>query len=88
MSDVDRLTLLQLARDTLRLAITLEHRCPECSAPIDWPAPQLPAVVRELRAVLTEIDAIPGSGEVSDLDRLADRVTDDLEARRKRRTTG
>lgn len=82
--DTDRLSLLRVARDLLAEALTAEQECPNCGAHIDVKAADLPQVSRELRAVLAEIDKIPGSGEVSDLDRLAD----DLEERRRRRQTG
>jgi hypothetical protein len=69
----DRLSLLQHARDRL----VAELATAEGAAAA--------AVSRELRALLNEIDAIPTSGEVSDLDRLADSVSDDLADRRRRR---
>jgi hypothetical protein len=48
----------------------------------------LVAVLKELRTVVAELDALPGSGEVSELDRLADGVADDLATRRKTRIAG
>jgi hypothetical protein len=71
---VDRLALLEHSRDKLFAAM----EDPELK-PAD-----LAALSRELRAVLLEIEKIPGSGEVTPLDRLAD----DLEERRRRRQTG
>lgn len=85
MTDIDRLTLLRLARDTLVAKIEAgedDTTCRKCGGPI---ATSLPALVRELRATLVEIDAMPGADEVSELDRLASRVTDDLADRRARR---
>lgn len=87
MSTVDRskLELLEQARDLLVEAMTADFTCPACEARIDVPAPMLPAVVRELRNTLTEIDRIPGSGEVSALDELADGLAIDLDAERRKR---
>lgn len=85
VTDVDRITLLRLARDTLVTKIEAgedDTMCRKCGGPI---ATSLPALVRELRATLVEIDAMPGAGEVTDLDRLAGRVADDLADRRARR---
>ena len=81
MTDTDRLSLLRDARDRLVDAMNGELTCRQCSRGVD---PPLAGVVRELRAVLQEIDKIPGSGEVTPLDRLAD----DLEERRRKRQTG
>jgi hypothetical protein len=85
VADVDRLSLLILARDTIVSALSESMTCPSCDAVLDVPGNGLPALVRELRAVLAEIEAMPGSGEVSELDGLADGITDDLAARRARR---
>lgn len=85
MTDVDRLSLLQLARDTLVAKIEAgedDTICRKCGGPITT---SLPSLVRELRATLAEIDSMPGAGEVSELDRLASRVADDLADRRARR---
>lgn len=78
----DRLSLLRDARDRLVEAMNGELTCRQCARGVD---PPLASVIRELRAVLLEIDKIPGSGEVSDLDRLADGILTDLDAERKRR---
>ena len=80
----DRLALLETARDLLAEALTAEQECPNCGAHIDVKTADLPQVSRELRAVLLDIDKIPGSGEVTPLDKLAD----DLAERRRRRQTG
>jgi hypothetical protein len=91
MSDIgqasDRLNLLREARDALLVEIRGEHEalCRKCGGDI---TSSLPALVRELRATLTEIDKIPGSGEVSDLDRLANGLVADLDAHRRNRTAG
>lgn len=81
MTDTDRLSLLRDARDRLVDAMNGDLVCRQCSRGVD---PPLAGVIRELRAVLLEIDKIPGSGEVTPLDRLAD----DLEERRRKRQTG
>lgn len=84
--DATRLDLLVEARDKLVDQIRADHTedlCRKCGGNLTSP---LPALVRELRAVLTEIEKIPGSGEVNELDRLVDGIADDLAARRKRRT--
>lgn len=70
----DRLILLQASRDLLVDALNSSDVRPG----------ELAQLSRELRAVLLEIDKIPGSGEVTPLDKLAD----DLEERRRRRKTG
>lgn len=70
----DRLILLQASRDLLVDALNSEDVKPG----------ELAQLSRELRAVLADIDKIPGSGEVTPLDKLAD----DLEERRRRRKTG
>jgi hypothetical protein len=70
----DRLILLQASRDLLVDALNSEDVKPV----------ELAQLSRELRAVLADIDKIPGSGEVTPLDKLAD----DLEERRRRRKTG
>lgn len=85
MTDVDRLTLLKLGRDALVAKIEgsdTPDLCRKCGGEITSP---LPALVRELRATLVDIDKMPGAGEVTDLDRLAGRVADDLADRRARR---
>lgn len=85
MTDVDRLTLLEMARDTLVAQIedsASPTTCRKCGGDI---TSSLPSLVRELRATLAEIDKMPGAGEVSDLDRLATSVADDLADRRARR---
>ncbi len=81
----DRLTLLREARDRLLAAMNGELTCRQCARGVD---PPLAGVVRELRAVLLEIDKIPGSGEVSDLDRLADGIVADLDAQRRKHKAG
>lgn len=86
--DTDRLSLLRAARDLLAEALTTGHECPACGAQLDVGSAELPQVSRELRAVLAEIDKIPGSGEVSELDRLADGIVADLDDHRRRRTSG
>jgi hypothetical protein len=78
----DRLSLLRDARDRLVEAMNGELTCRQCARGVD---PPIASVIRELRAVLLEIDKIPGSGEVSDLDRLADGILTDLDEERKRR---
>jgi hypothetical protein len=80
VSATDRLTVLLAARDRLIDAMSGDLACRVCAKGVD---PPLAGVVRELRAVLLEIDQIPGSGEVTDLDRLADGVQDELAARRR-----
>lgn len=88
MTDTDRLSLLRTARDLLTVAMGQEIECPNCGAHVEVPGRALSSTVRELRAVLMEIEMIPGSSEETDLDRLADGITDDLAVRRQRRTTG
>jgi hypothetical protein len=83
--DSDRLGLLRGARDRLVEAMNGDLNCRSCGRGVD---PPLAGVIRELRAVLAEIDGIPGSGEVTPLDDLAGGITDDLAARRARRETG
>lgn len=85
MVDVDRLSLLIVARDTIVSALSQSMTCPSCEAVLDVPGNGLASLVRELRAVLAEIEAMPGSGEVTELDHLADGITDDLAARRRAR---
>lgn len=77
----DRLSILIDARDRLITAMNGELTCRQCARGVD---PPLAGVIRELRAVLLEIEKIPGSGEVTPLDRLAD----ELEERRRKRTAG
>lgn len=77
----DRLSILVEARDRLVAAMNGELTCRQCARGVD---PPLAGVIRELRAVLLEIEKIPGSGEVTPLDRLAD----ELEERRRKRTAG
>lgn len=72
----DRLSLLIEARERL----ISELRLAEGAA--------VAALSRELRAVLIEIDQIPGSGEVTPLDNLAGGIADDLAARRAKREAG
>lgn len=43
------------------------------------------ALGKELRAVMAEIDSLPGGREVSELDRIADGVAIDLAAERRQR---
>jgi hypothetical protein len=76
LTGTDRLSLLIEARDRL----VDELRLVEGAA--------VATVSRELRAVLTEIDQIPGSGEVTPLDTLAGGIADDLAARRTAREAG
>lgn len=85
MADVDRLSLLIVARDTIVSALSQSMTCPSCEAVLDVPGSGLPGLVRELRAVLAEIEAMPGAGEVTPLDDLAGGIADDLAARRARR---
>jgi hypothetical protein len=73
---MDRLSLLREARDR----IVDELRTAEGATAA--------ALSRELRALLLEIDQIPGSGEVTSLDVLADGITDELAQRRKDRLAG
>ncbi len=82
MSDTDRLSLLVEARDRLVLALKAELTCRVCAKGVD---PPLAGVVRELRAVLLEIDQMPGSGEVTPLDNLAGGIADELAALRAAR---
>lgn len=88
MADVDRLSLLILARDTLVSALAGSMTCPNCEAQLDIPGDGLPGLVRELRAVLAEIEKMPGAGEVSELDHLADGIADEVAARRRAREAG
>jgi hypothetical protein len=83
--DTDRLSLLVEARDRLVLAMNAELSCRVCAKGVD---PPLAGVVRELRAVLLEIDQMPGSGEVMPLDNLAGGIADDLAKRRAAREAG
>jgi hypothetical protein len=83
--DSDRLSVLQEARDRLIAAMNGDLTCRQCARGVD---PPLAGVIRELRAVLAEIEKIPGSGEVTPLDHLADGITDDLAARRAKREAG
>lgn len=83
--DTDRLSLLRAARDRLVEAMSGDLACRVCGKGVD---PPLAGVVRELRAVLTEIDKVPGSGEVSNLDLIADGIVADLDAQRRKRATG
>jgi hypothetical protein len=46
------------------------------------------AIAKELRAVIAELDALPVAKEVSELDRNAARVADELAAARARRESG
>jgi hypothetical protein len=81
-SSTDRLELLRVARDRLVAAVTGELTCRQCARGVD---PPLASVVRELRAVLDEIDRIPGSSEVTPLDRIADGILVDLDQHRRGR---
>ena len=83
--DTDRLELLREARDRLVAAMNGELICRQCERGVD---PPLAGVIRELRAVLAEIEKIPGSSEVTPLDQLADGISDDREKRRRRRSAG
>ena len=74
MTDIDRLILLQASRDLLVDALNRADVKPT----------ELAQLSRELRAVLMELDKIPGSGEVTPLDQLAD----DLAERRRKREAG
>jgi hypothetical protein len=85
LADTDRLPLLIEARDKLRAAMNADLTCRACAKGVD---PPLAGVVRELRAVLLEIDQMPGSGEVTPLDELAGGIADDLAARRAAREAG
>lgn len=75
MTDVDRLSLLEISRDRLVEAITGELTCRLCARGVD---PPLAGAVRELRAVLSEIEALSGPQEESEIERLRD----DLAAKR------
>lgn len=86
--DATRLSLLVEARDKLVDQIRADHTedlCRKCGGQLTSP---LPALVRELRAVLLEIEKTPGSGEVTPLDQLADGIIGDLDERRRRRAAG
>jgi len=86
--DTIRLDLLVEARDKLVDQIRADHTedlCRKCGGQLTSP---LPALVRELRAVLLEIEKIPGSSEVTPLDQLADGIIGDLDERRRRRAAG
>lgn len=49
----------------------------------------VPAIAKELRAVLLEIDKLPGGEEKSELDRIAESIpADELAQRRTRRKPG
>lgn len=85
IADDSRLALLVAARDRLVEAMSGDLVCRACSRGVD---PPLAGVIRELRAVLTEIDMIPGSGEVSPLDILASGIVSDLAEHRRKRATG
>lgn len=78
----DRLYLLRAARDRLVAAMNGELTCRSCSRGVD---PPLAGVVRELRAVLEAIDAIPGSSEVTPLDLIASGIVADLDKHRRER---
>jgi hypothetical protein len=83
--DTIRLDLLVEARDKLVEQIRAdqtEELCRKCGGSLTSP---LPALVRELRATLIEIEKIPGSSEVTPLDHLADGIIGDLDERRRRR---
>src|SRR5262249_28901786 len=77
MRDPDRLSALVGARDGVMGGMGGELPCRVCAKGV---APPLAGLIRELRAVLMEIDQIPGSGEVTPLDLLADKVQGDLAA--------
>lgn len=86
--DTIRLDLLVEARDKLIEQIRADHTedlCRKCGGQLTSP---LPALVRELRATLIEIEKIPGSSEVTPLDQLADGIIGDLDERRRRRAAG
>lgn len=86
--DTIRLDLLVEARDKLIEQIRADHTedlCRKCGGQLASP---LPALVRELRATLIEIEKIPGSSEVTPLDQLADGIIGDLDERRRRRAAG
>lgn len=85
MADSDRLTVLRDARDRLVSAMNGELTCRQCARGVD---PPLAGVVRELRAVLAEIESMPGASEVTPLDGIADGITDDLAERRRKRPAG
>lgn len=71
MADVDRLSLLEAARDQLVNAMNGELTCRACARGVD---PPLAGVVRELRAVLAEIDALAVPEGKSEIERLRDEV--------------
>lgn len=85
LSGVDRLSVLRKARDLLISSMSDVRPCGSCGHDMEFPALALPQVVRELRAVLSEIDSIDDSGEVSGLDQRAAQVADELAAARDRR---
>lgn len=85
MTESDRLSVLRHARDRLVAAMNGELTCRACARGVD---PPLAGVIRELRAVLAEIESMPGASEVTPLDGIADGITDDLEQRRRRRSAG
>lgn len=83
MTDVDRLSLLEMARDALVDKIEAdegETLCRKCGGALTSP---LPSLVRELRATLVEIDKMPGAGEVTELDVLTAGLDDELARRRQ-----
>lgn len=73
----DRLETLREARDRLIAAMNGELTCRQCERGVD---PPLAGVIRELRAVLAEIDGLDVNEEVS----LAHELRDDLAAKRAR----
>lgn len=85
MANDERLTQLRAARDRLIEAMNGELICRACARGVD---PPLPSVIRELRAVLTEIDQVPGSGEVTPLDLLADGIVASLADHKRKRASG
>jgi len=72
-----RLALLRDARDRLVAAMNGELTCRQCARGVD---PPLAGVIRELRAVLTEIEGL----DVTEEESLSDVLRDELAAKRAR----
>lgn len=83
----DRRRTLEALRDRLAAEaddVTWEKHKRECRCVCGMgDGRTLVAIVKELRAVEAELDKLPGSGEVSELDRLADGVVADLDKHRR-----
>lgn len=84
----DRRRTLEALRDRLAAEaddVTWEKHKRECTCVCGMgDGRTLVAIVKEIRATEAELDKLPGSGEVSDLDRLADGVVADLDAQRRK----